>query len=195
MAEGILFILSGPSGCGKGTVCKELLKVNQQLQLSISVTTRKARSHEQEGVNYFFKSQKEFKDMIENNKLLEWATFCDNSYGTPRDYVEQQLAAGNDVMLEIEVQGALQVKAKFPEAKLIFLMPPSLEELKKRIELRGTETKDVIDMRMVRAKEEVRLTDKYDYIVLNDRLEDAVNDVLTVMRAEHLKASRRENVI
>lgn len=195
MADGILFILSGPSGCGKGTVCKQLLKRNKQLQLSISVTTREARSHEKEGINYFFKSQQEFQNMIENNMLLEWATFCNNSYGTPREYVTKQLAEGKDVMLEIEVQGALQVKSKFPEAKLIFLMPPSLIELRKRIEQRGTETENIIDMRLKRAEEEVQLIDKYDYIVLNDSLDEAVNDVLTVMRAEHLRASRKENTI
>jgi guanylate kinase len=190
MKKGILFIISGPSGCGKGTICAEILEKSKDIEESISVTTRKPRSHEVNGENYFFINDNEFEGLVKDNMLLEWAEFCGNKYGTPKQYVMDKLGNNKDVLLEIEVQGALQVKGKFDKSVLIFLMPPSLELLRVRIEGRNTETKEIIDMRMERAKEEVKMTDKYDYIVVNDDLNTAIEDVFAIMRSEHLKSCR-----
>lgn len=190
MKTGILFIISGPSGCGKGTICSEILNSSGNIEESISVTTRTPRSHEVNGKNYFFIDNNEFENLVKDNALLEWAEFCGNKYGTPKKYVMDKLGNNKDVLLEIEVQGALQVKQKFEKSVLIFLMPPSLEELRKRIEGRNTEKKEIIDMRMERAKEEVKMIDKYDYIVINDDLKTAIDDVFAIMRSEHLKSCR-----
>ncbi|WP_096189185.1 guanylate kinase [Evansella halocellulosilytica] len=188
--KGLLIVLSGPSGVGKGTVCGALRQHDTHIQYSVSATTRNPREGEVDGVNYFFKSKEEFKRMIEENELLEWAQYVDNYYGTPRKYVEETLASGKDVILEIEVQGALQVKKTFPEGVFIFLMPPSLKELRSRIEGRGTETKDLIDSRMTIAKEEIDLMDKYDYVVENDEVELAVERIKSIVTAENCKKER-----
>lgn len=153
--KGLLVVLSGPSGVGKGTVCKALRKRGTQLKYSISATTRKPREGEIDGVHYFFKTREQFEQMIKQEKLLEWAEYVGNCYGTPVDYVRESLECGEDVILEIEVQGALQVKKKFPEALFIFLAPPDLDELKNRIVGRGTETADLIESRMSVAKSEM----------------------------------------
>ena len=142
--KGIIVVVSGPSGSGKGTIVSELIK-NEQYALSISATTRKPRLGEEEGIHYFFKSKEEFMDMIEKRELVEWAEFCDNYYGTPKFYVESKMNEGKDVILEIEVQGALQVKKLYPEAVLIFIVPPSLKELKNRLINRGTESSEIIE--------------------------------------------------
>ena len=188
--KGLLIVLSGPSGVGKGTVCGQLRKHDTHIQYSISATTRSPRKGEEDGVNYFFKSQEDFKNMIENNELLEWAQYVDNYYGTPRDYVQETISKGQDVILEIEVQGALQVKENFPEGVFIFLMPPNLKVLRERIEGRGTETKDLIDSRMTIAKEEIELMDKYDYVVENDEVEAAVERIKSIVTAENCKKER-----
>ena len=168
--RGLLIVLSGPSGVGKGTVRKELFShEDTRFQYSISVTTRKPREGEVDGVDYFFKRE-EFEEMIRNEKLLEWAEFVGNYYGTPIDYVEKTLQEGKDVFLEIEVQGAIQVKKAFPEGVFIFLAPPSLSELKNRIVGRGTETEDVIENRLTVAKEEIDMMDAYDYVVKTTKL-------------------------
>lgn len=192
--KGLLVIVSGPSGAGKGTVVSELIKDNSYA-LSISMTTRKARDGEIEGVHYFFKTVEEFEKMIKENQLLEYAQFCENYYGTPIFYVEEQLKKGKNVILEIEVQGALQVKERFKDAILIFLTPPNIIELKNRLEKRATETEDKINMRMKRAKEEIKLIDKYDYIVVNNVVDDAVSDINNIINSEKKSAKRHIDLI
>lgn len=188
--KGLLIVLSGPSAVGKGTVCAALRKENTEIQYSVSATTRQPRDGETEGVSYFYKTKAEFEEMKENNELLEWAEYVGNCYGTPRKFVEETIATGKDVILEIEVQGALQVKETFPEGVFIFLMPPSLKELRKRIENRGTETPELIDSRMSVAKEEIELMDKYDYVVENDEVHLAVERIKAIVTAENCRKDR-----
>lgn len=191
--RGLLIVLSGPSGVGKGTVRKALFSQrDSSLQYSISMTTRKPREGEVDGVDYFFKSREEFEELISKNKLLEWAEYVGNYYGTPVDYVEETLQTGQDVFLEIEVQGALQVRESFPEGLFIFLMPPSLSELKNRIVTRGTETDDLINNRLKIAKEEIELMDAYDYVVENDKVELACERIKAIVTAEHCRKDRVE---
>lgn len=187
--KGLLLIISGPSGAGKGTVVNKLIEEGN-FALSISATTRKPREGEQDKVHYFFKSVEEFKKMIANDELLEYAIFCDNYYGTPKSYVDEQRALGKNIILEIEVQGALQVKENNPDAVLVFMAPPSIEELNNRLIGRGTETAEVIVKRISRAIEEIELIDKYDYVVINDVVENAVNSINTIVNAEYMKADR-----
>ena len=174
--RGILAIISGFSGAGKGTVVNKLLE-KDNYAVSISATTREPRQGEVDGKNYFFKSRDEFENMIENNQLIEYAEYVGNYYGTPRDYVFKKLEEGYDVILEIEMQGALKVKEKFPETALIFITPPSADELKKRLVGRGTETIEQIDKRMSRAVDECDYMNKYDYIVVNDDLDECVDEI------------------
>ncbi len=189
--KGILFVLSGPSGVGKGTVRKAIMEKNDlNLHYSISVTTRKPREGEVDGVDYFFKTREEFQQMIENDELLEWAEYVGNYYGTPIGYVQEMLAKGNDVLLEIEVQGALQVKKRFPEAVFIFLMPPSFSELRNRITNRGTEEDKLIDDRMIVAKKEIAQMIHYDYIVENDIVDLACERIKSIICAEHYRKVR-----
>lgn len=189
--RGLLIVLSGPSGVGKGTVRKAIFsQPDTKFQYSISMTTRKPREGEVDGVDYFFKSREEFEQLIKENKLLEWAEYVGNYYGTPIDYVESTLQEGKDVFLEIEVQGALQVRKAFPEGLFIFLAPPSLKELKNRIVTRGTETDDLILNRMKVAKEEIEMMDAYDYVVENDQVELACDRINSIVIAEHCKRER-----
>lgn len=189
--RGFLIVLSGPSGVGKGTVRKALFEQKDiQLHYSVSATTRKPREGEVNGVDYFFKTREEFEEMIAKNGLLEWAKFVDNYYGTPIDYVEKTLQEGNDVFLEIEVQGAMQVKKAFPDGVFIFLAPPSLSELKNRIVSRGTETADVIQDRLTVAKEEIDMMDAYDYVVENDKVELACERIKAIVMSEHCRRER-----
>ena len=188
MNKGLLIVLSGPSGCGKGTIIAEVMK-RGGCALSVSATTRAPRTGETDGVNYHFLTKAEFEQRIAENGFLEHAVYCDNYYGTPRREVEQMRAEGKHVILEIEVQGAFQIRERCPEAVLIFTMPPSFTELRRRLEKRGTETEDVIEKRIARAKEELPLAAQYDYIVLNDALEDAVEDFFHIVRAETLRPS------
>lgn len=192
--KGLLVIVSGPSGAGKGTVVSELIK-NKSYALSTSITTRQAREGEIDGVHYFFKDTEEFKKMIEKNELLEYAEFCGNYYGTPTFYVEEQLEKGKNVILEIEVQGALQVKERYKEAILIFLTPPNITELRARLEKRATETLEKINMRMKRAKEEIKLIDKYDYIVINNIVEESVCSINDIVKTEKMSAKRHIDLI
>lgn len=186
-------IISGPSGSGKGTIVEQLCK-KDDFSLSISATTRKPREYEENGVHYFFHTREEFEKMRERMELLEWAEFCGNYYGTPRKYVVEQLMAGRNVILEIEVQGALQVKQIYPDGVLIFMVPPNLEELGRRLTNRGTEDKETINRRMCRALEEMELVNEYDYLVVNDTVEQATADILTIVEAEKMKCSRNKDI-
>ncbi|NIK10732.1 guanylate kinase [Alkalibacillus sp. S2W] len=188
--KGILFILSGPSGVGKGTVRKALFDQDPALAYSISVTTRNPREGEEDGVDYFFKTKEEVKKMIEHNQLIEYAEYVGNYYGTPKTYVEETLAQGRDVFLEIEVKGALQVKENFPEGVFIFLFPPSLEELKNRIINRGTEDQSIVSNRLYEAKKEIEMMDAYDYVVVNDDINSAVRRIESIVESEHCKRER-----
>ncbi|WP_026906062.1 guanylate kinase [Paucisalibacillus globulus] len=188
--KGILFILSGPSGVGKGTVRKELFERKTELRYSISMTTRDIRPGEVDGVDYFYKTNEEFEQLIAEGRLLEYAKFVNNYYGTPKDYVVDTLDKGHDVFLEIEVQGAMQVKQNFPEGVFIFLFPPSLEELKNRIVNRGTEKEDVILNRLKEARNEIEMMDAYDYVVVNDDVDKAVEKVQSIIQSEHCKRER-----
>ena len=187
MKTGLKIVLSGPSGSGKGTLVKELIK-NEQFLLSISATTRKPRQGEEEGVHYFFREREEFETMIANNELLEYAEFCGNYYGTPKAFIEESVKNGKDVILEIEVEGAMQVKEIYPDAVFIFIVPPSLTELENRLVGRNTETREVIERRLARAKEELGLYNQYNYVVVNDRLVEAIDDINGIVRSEKLKS-------
>ena len=193
--KGVLIVLSGPSGVGKGTVCKELLARNPQVKLSVSATARAPRPGDVEGGGYFFKTREEFERMIAAGEFLEYMdVFGMNYYGTPRAYVEQQLAAGNDIVLEIDVKGAMNVKRLCPEAVLVFIAPPSMETLKKRRVGRGTETAEAVERRTQEAFAEMKLLPEYDYAVVNDVLEDAVCSVETIIKAERLRVCRRADL-
>ena len=187
--QGILLIISGPSGSGKGTIVERLCEKNN-FSLSISATTRKPREYEKDGVHYFFHTREEFEKMRDRKELLEWAEFCGNYYGTPRKYVEEQLESGRDVLLEIDIQGALQIKKRFPEGVFVFIVPPSLDELSARIYKRGTDSEDVIKRRMASAASELTYAAEYDYIIINDIAEKAAQKVLTIMEAERYRVAR-----
>lgn len=189
--RGLLIVLSGPSGVGKGTIRKAIFEQEENnLEYSISMTTRKKRKGEIDSSDYFFRTKEQFEDLIENGGLLEYAEYVGNYYGTPLDYVNQTLASGKDVFLEIEVQGALQVREKMPEGIFIFLTPPDLKELKSRIVNRGTDESNVIESRMEKAIEEINLMQHYDYAVENDKVENAVTKIKNIIECEHLKVSR-----
>lgn len=189
--KGILIVVSGFSGAGKGTLMKKLLKkYPDDYALSISATSRKPREGEQEGVEYFFKTREEFEKMIEGEELVEYAQYVGNYYGTPKAYVEEQLEAGKDVILEIEIQGALKIKEKFPQTVLMFVTPPSAEELKNRLVGRGTEDMDTIERRLSRAVEEAEGIEAYDYLVVNDILELCVEEMHQIISNEHTRISR-----
>nr|WP_330389631.1 guanylate kinase [Cellulosilyticum sp. I15G10I2] len=194
MKEGLKIVLSGPSGSGKGTIVKELIK-NETFVLSVSATTRMPRQGEEEGIHYFFKTKDEFCEMIKGEQLLEYAVFCDNYYGTPKSFIDECVENGKDVILEIEVQGAAQVKAIYPEAIFIFVIPPSLAELQNRLVGRNTETGDVIKKRLERAKEELYLYKEYDYVIINDNIVRAADYIEKIVCAEKLKSSRFEQAI
>ena len=193
--KGILTVVSGFSGAGKGTIMKRLMEKYDNYALSVSATTRAPRPGEEEGREYFFRTVEEFEKMIAKEQLIEYAKYVDNYYGTPRAYVEEQLEAGKDVILEIEIQGALKVKEKFPETLLLFVTPPSARELKDRLVKRGTEPMEVILSRMERAREEAKGMDRYDYLVINDVLEDCVDEVHRIIQGEHRKSFRNMDFI
>ena len=178
MRHGNLFVVSGPSGTGKGTLIARLLEEVPDAWLSVSATTRRPRPGEEEGVSYYFLTKEEFLSLAEEGGFLEWAEYYGNCYGTPRASVEREMAAGRQVILEIEVQGALQVREKMPEARLVFIEPPSLEELERRLRGRGTETDDVVDMRMRTALVELSQKMEYDYRLVNDDLDEATRQLV-----------------
>ena len=193
--KGLLLVISGFSGAGKGTLVKSLVKEYDNYALSISMTTRAPRPGEEDGREYFFVDKEQFETKISENGLIEHACYCGNYYGTPRDYVEKMLDEGKDVILEIEIQGAMEIKHKIPNAILLFVAPPSAEELKRRLVNRGTETKEVIDRRLSRAYEESLGIEKYDYLVINDKLEECVHELHSIVQAAHNAPSRNKDFI
>ena len=188
--QGVLLVVSGPSGAGKGTICQILREQLPDLGYSISVTTRQPRVGEVDGKSYFFKTVPEVQEMIAKGELLEYAEVYGNYYGTPRKYVMDLLQSGHDVLLEIDIQGALQIKERFPEGVFVFIVPPSLDELSARIYKRGTDSEEVIKRRMASAASELTYAAKYDYIIVNDIATKAANKVLTIMEAERYRVAR-----
>ncbi len=193
--KGILIVISGFSGAGKGTLVRELLRRYDEYALSVSMTTREPRPGEQEGVDYFFTDRAHFEETIARDGLVEYAQYCGNYYGTPRAYVEEQLSAGRNVILEIEMQGALKIKEKFPESLLLFVTPPSVAELERRLTGRGTEKPEVIARRLARAAEESEGVEAYDYIVVNDRLEECAEEIHMLVDAARRAPVRRKELI
>ncbi len=194
MNKGLLIVVSGPSGCGKGTVLAEILK-NDNIFYSVSATTRSPRPGEVDGVNYRFLTKEKFEELIDSDGMLEYAEYCGNYYGTPRKPVEDMLSEGKHVILEIEVQGAMKIMEKCPNAVFVFILPPSLKELRRRLNKRGTETEDVIEKRLGEAAGEIKQAYKYDYTVINGELSDAVDDLKAIIRAEELNAKNYPNYI
>ena len=194
--EGLLLVVSGPAGVGKGTLDKALLERHQDMKLSVSATTRAPRPGEIDGVHYFFKTEEEFKAMIERNEFLEYMhVFQTNYYGTPRSFVEEQLSRGIDVILEIDVQGAMKVKKAFPNAVMIFIAPPSMAELKSRLIGRNTVTLEQIEKRFATAEKEIAMLPEYEYVVTNDVVEMAVNRMEAIITAEKCKVSRSDALL
>ena len=193
--RGILIVVSGFSGAGKGTLMKELISTYDNYALSVSMTTRKPRAGEEEGKSYFFVEKEAFEQTIAEDGLIEYACYCGNYYGTPREYVESCLDKGQDVILEIEIQGALKVKEKFPDALLLFIMPPSAKELRRRLEGRGTESDEVICQRISRAAEEAEGIENYEYIIINDKLDECVKEMHSIINAARRSPQRNKKLI
>ena len=194
--RGNLIVISGPSGAGKGTICQEILKANTELKYSISTTTRLQRPGEVNGVNYFFVDKNKFEQMTENDDFLEWAEVYNNYYGTPKKFVQENLEKGLDVILEIDMQGAISVKNRFPSGVFLYIAPPSSKELKSRLEKRKTDSLETIESRLRCLKRELSYIDQYDYLVINDDLEIAVNKVLSIITSEKcLVKKNREDIM
>lgn len=183
-ARGLLIVVSGPSGAGKGTICKELLKNHQEVGISISVTTRQPRAGEVDGVNYFFRTREAFQEMIARDELLEYAEVYGNYYGTPKQFVIDQIRGGRDILLEIDIQGAMQIRKKYTEGIFVFIIPPSMAELRNRIIHRGSETPDTLETRVSSAFEEITFIDKYDYFIINNTVDAAVTQLNCIVQAE-----------
>ena len=193
--KGILVILSGFAGSGKGTIIRELLQKYDNYALSVSATTRAPREGEEEGVHYFFKTREEFKEMISRGELLEYAEYVGNFYGTPRAYVKEQLSKGKNVILEIETEGALSIKREYPDAVLIFVMPPSVEEIYNRLKHRGTESEEIIAKRMKKAGFEISVVDRYDFLMINDVLSESVEMFNAIVSGQQMAVSRNRDYI
>lgn len=195
MRKGLLILISGPSGTGKGTVCDLLRQKHPEISYSISATTRQPRPGEQDGVNYYFYTKEKFREMIDQGQLLEWAEVYGNFYGTPKQKVLDRLDAGEDILLEIDTQGALNVMKVMPEGLFIFLLPPSLEELDARLKGRGTETEESLHRRLGAAVDEIKLATKYRYVVVNDKVEDAEETIANIIEAEHHRSDLNESLL
>ena len=195
MRKGLLILISGPSGTGKGTVCDLLRQKHPEISYSISATTRQPRPGEQDGVNYYFYTKEKFREMIDQGHLLEWAEVYGNFYGTPKQKVLDRLEAGEDILLEIDTQGALNVMKVMPEGLFIFLLPPSLEELAARLKGRGTETEESLHRRLGAAVDEIKLATKYRYVVVNDKVEDAEETIANIIEAEHHRSDLNESLL
>lgn len=192
--KGLLIVVSGPSGAGKDTICQKLIKENSNIWMSVSMTTRKPRPLEKDGVDYFFVSKEDFLNKINNNTFLEYASYNDNYYGTPKDKVEEKLNEGKDVILVIDINGAVNIKKIIPSALFIFIMPPDMETLKNRLIGRKTESKDKVVQRFITAYNEVNNYKKYNYVVVNDKVEDAVNKVKSIIQSEKCRVDRIEDI-
>lgn len=192
--KGLLIVVSGPSGAGKDTICHKLIKENSNIWMSVSMTTRKPRPLEKEGVDYFFVPSEEFENKINDNTFLEYASYNDNYYGTPKDKVEEKLNEGKDVILVIDINGAINIKKIIPSALFIFIMPPDMETLKNRLIGRKTESKDKVVQRFITAYNEVNNYKKYNYVVVNDKVEDAVNKVKSIIQSEKCRVDRIEDI-
>lgn len=195
MRKGLLILISGPSGTGKGTVCDLLRQKHPEISYSISATTRQPRPGEQDGVNYYFYSREKFQEMIAKGQLLEWAEVYGNFYGTPKQQVIDRLEAGEDILLEIDTQGALNVMKLMPDGLFIFLLPPSLEELASRLKGRGTETEESLKRRLGAAVDEIKLATKYRYVVINDQVEKAQETIANIIEAEHHRSDLNESLL
>lgn len=195
MSRGVLTVISGFSGAGKGTLMKRLTRDYDNYALSVSMTTRAPREGERDGIEYFFVDTQTFQERIQQGKMLEYACYCGNYYGTPRDYVQEQLESGRDVILEIEIQGALQIRKLMPDCLLLFVTPPSAAQLRRRLEGRGTETPEVIAQRLARAAEESEGIEAYDYIVINDDLEECVRQIHSMVQNARYTPARQETLI
>ena len=195
MRKGLLILISGPSGTGKGTVCDLLRQKHPEISYSISATTRQPRPGEQDGVNYYFYTKEKFREMIDQGQLLEWAEVYGNFYGTPKQKVLDRLEAGEDILLEIDTQGALNVMKVMPKGLFIFLLPPSLEELAARLKGRGTETEESLHRRLGAAVDEIKLATKYRYVVVNDKVEDAQETIAKIIEAEHHRSDLNESLL
>ena len=195
MSKGVLVVVSGFSGSGKGTIMKRLLEKYDNYGLSISATTRQPREGETHGKEYFFQTTEEFEEMIKQGQLIEYAQYVGNYYGTPKAYVEEQRNRGKDVILEIEIQGAMKIKEQYPDTVLLFVTPPSAEELKRRLVGRGTETEDVIESRLVRAVQESEGMELYDYLIVNDDLETCVKETHEIIQGQHHRVDQRRQFI
>ncbi|UHR02975.1 guanylate kinase [Peptoniphilus sp. GNH] len=194
MSKGFLLVLSGPSGSGKGTVSQALMKKNDDIVFSTSVTTRTPRPGEVDGENYFFVDIEKFEDMAKNGELLEYAFVHTNYYGTPKDFVFNEIEKGEIVLVEIDVQGALQIKKNYKDAIFIFLIPPTIDELKQRLTNRGTETEEEINVRFANAFKELDFVGEYDYFIINDKVEQAVHNIETIIEAEKLRVKRHNDI-
>lgn len=194
-SKGILLVISGFAGTGKGTLVHELLEKYDNYALSVSATTRAPRPGEIDGVHYFFKTKEEFEEMIRENRLIEYASYVENYYGTPKKYVQQQLENGKDVILEIEIQGALKIKEQFPDTLLLFMVPPSASVLEERLRGRGTETDEVVRKRLHRAVEESEFIEQYDYLIVNDDLETCVKETHEIIQSQHHRVDQRREFI
>lgn len=192
--KGLLIVVSGPSGAGKDTICQKLIKENSNIWMSVSMTTRKPRPLEKDGVDYFFVSSEEFENKINDNTFLEYASYNDNYYGTPKDKVEEKLNEGKDLILVIDINGAINIKKIIPSALFIFIMPPDMETLKNRLIGRKTESKDKVVQRFITAYNEVNNYKKYNYVVVNDKVEDAVNKVKSIIQSEKCRVDRIEDI-
>lgn len=195
MNKGILFVVSAPAGCGKDTILEKALSKDINLTYSVSATTRAMREGEADGVSYFFKTRDEFEKMLSEGELLEHTEYCGNYYGTPKQAVENALANGKNVVLKIEIEGAVNIKKIFSDAVLIFILPPSAEELSRRLHKRGTEDEDTIQKRLKQAKNEMALASDYDYVIVNDELEAAVDDFISIIKAEGFKTERNGELL
>lgn len=193
--KGCLIVVSGPSGTGKGTVCSALLAKHKEIAYSISATTRQPRTGEVDGVNYYFLAKNVFEKMIEDGELLEWAEVYGNYYGTPLKKIQERLADGQDILLEIDTQGAMSVKEKFPDEIYIYIMPPSLKELERRLKTRGTDSAESIERRLKSAAGEMEIAERYNYIVVNEQVEQAVNQIAAIVDAEHCRVDRNKEII